>query len=237
MKDCANDTSPYISTLFNISLASGFVPSTLKEAYITKIIKKPQLERTDINNYRPISNFSVISKLLERAVCSQLAEYLDDNNLMQPNQSAYRRSHSTETALTAVFSNIISELDRGNLVLLSMLDLSTAFDCVDHDILLNRLDTSYGIRSISRQWLTSYLSSRTQSVRYNGSASPAEITHYGVPQGSVRGPLLFLLYTADLHLTATRHGFRSHYYADDSQLYISYSPDEAQQSRTRKRTI
>ena len=127
------------------------------------------------NNYRPISNLSVISKLLERAVCSQLAEYIDDNNLMPPNQSAYRRSHSTETALTVVFSDIIRELDRGNLVLLSMLDLSAAFDCVDHDILLNRLVTSYDIRSTSRQWLTSYLSSGTQSVRYNGSASPAEI--------------------------------------------------------------
>ena len=155
---------------------------------------------------------------------------------MAPNQSAYRRSHSTETALAAVFSDIISELDRGNLVLLSMLDLSTAFDCVDHDIFLNRLDTSYGIRSTSRQWLTSYLSFGTQSVRYNGSASPAELTHFGVRQGSVLGPLLFLLHTADLHLTATRHGFRSHYYADESQLYISCIPDEAQQSRTRERT-
>ena len=158
-------------------------------------------------------------------------------NLMPPKQSAGRRSLPTKTALIAVFSVIISELHRGNLVLLSMLDLSAAFDCVDHDILLNRLDTSYGIRSTSRQWLTSYLSSRTQSVRYSGSASPAEITHFGVPQGSVFRPLLFLLYTADLHLTATRHGFRSHYYANDSQLYISCCPDEAQQSRMRERTI
>ena len=116
MKDCANDISPYISTLFNISLASGFVPPTLKEAYINTIIKKPQLEKTDINNYRPISKLSVISKLLERAECSRLAEYLDDDNLMPPNQSAYRRSHSTETALTAVISDVISELDRGSLV-------------------------------------------------------------------------------------------------------------------------
>ena len=164
-------------------------------------------------------------------MCSQLAEYLD-NNLMKPNQSAYKRSHSTETVLTAVFSDIISELDRGNLVLLSVLDLSAAFVCDDHDILLNRLDTSYGIRSTSHQWQPSYLSSRTQSVRYNSSASPAEITNFGVPQGSVLGPLLFLLYTADLHLTATRHGFMSHYYADESQLHISCSPDEAQQCRT-----
>ena len=151
VKDCVYDISPYISTLFNISLTSGCVPPTLKEAYITPIIKKPQLERSDINNYRPISKLSIILKHLERAVCSQLAEYLDNNNLMRSNQSAYRRSHSTETALTAVFSDIISELDRGNLVLFSMLDLSAAFDCVDHDIILSRLDTSYGIRSTSHQ--------------------------------------------------------------------------------------
>ena len=237
MKDCVNDISPYISTLFHISLTSSCVPPTLKEAYITPIIKKPQLERTNINNYQPISNHSVISKLLERAVCAQLAEYLDNNNLMLPNQPGYRRSHSTETAQTAVFSDIISELDRGTLVLLSMLDLSAAFYCIDHDILLNRLNTSYGIRSSSHQWMTSYLSSRTQSVRYNGSASPAEITHFGVPQVSVLGPLLFLLYTADFHRITTRHGFRSHYYVDDSQLHISCSPAEAQQYRMRECTI
>ena len=95
----------------------------------------------DVSNYRPISNLSIVSKLLERAVCSQLVAYLDEANLMPPNQSAYMRCHSTETALTVAFSEVISELDKGNLVLLSMLDLSAAFGCVDHDILLNRLDT------------------------------------------------------------------------------------------------
>ena len=87
---------------------------------------------------------------------------------MPPTQSAYRRLHSTETALTAVFPDIINELDKGNLVLLSMLDLSAAFDCVDHDILLSRLDMSYGIWLVAHQWLTSYLTGRTQSVRHNG---------------------------------------------------------------------
>ena len=126
--------SSYISILFNISLTNGCVPPTLMEAYITPIIKKTELERSNINYYRPISNSSVTSKLLEKVLFSQLAAYLDSNNLMPPNQSAYRRSHSTETAL--------SELGRGNLLLLSVLDLSDAFDCVDQDILLNRLDIS-----------------------------------------------------------------------------------------------
>ena len=147
---------------------------------------------------------------------------------MPPNKSAYRRCHSTKTALTVVFSEVICELDKGNLVLLSMLDLSAAFDCVDHDILLNRLDTSYGIRSIAHQWLTSYLSGKTQFVRHNGATSPSEIMRYGVPQGSLLEPHLFLLYTADVNHITMKHGFRSHYYADDSQLHISCRPDEAQ---------
>ena len=130
-------------------MASDCVPPTLKRAYITPIIKKPQLDKIDVKNYRPICNVSVVPKLIKRAVCLQLVAYLDADKLMPPNQSAYRRLHSTETALTPVFSDIINELDRGNLVLLSMLDLSAAFDCVDHRILLSRLDMSYGIRLVA----------------------------------------------------------------------------------------
>ena len=94
---------PFITKLVNLSMASEMVQHILKEAYITPIIKKPQLDQTEITNYRPISNLSVISKLLERAVSAQLAVYLDCNKLMPPNQSAYRKCHSIETALTAVF--------------------------------------------------------------------------------------------------------------------------------------
>ena len=131
--------SPYISTLFNISVVSDFVRPTLKEAYITPIIKKLQLERTDINNYQPTSNLSVISKLLERTVCSQLAEYIDNNNLMPPNQSAYRKSHSTETALTAVFSDIISELNRDNLVMLRLVWYLAASNTIITSVLRDEL--------------------------------------------------------------------------------------------------
>ena len=105
------------------------------------------------------------------AVSAQLAVYLDCNKLMPPNQSAYRKCHSTETALTAIFSNIIEELDKGNLMLLTMLDLSAAFYCVDHEILLNRLERSYGIQSLAHSWIKSYLTDRTQCVHRNGQMS------------------------------------------------------------------
>ena len=131
-----------------LSMSSGIVPLDLKSSFITPILKKSTLDNTVVNRYRPISNLSVISKLLEEAVCSQLVCYLDANSLMPRNQSAYRRHHSTEYALTVVFSYIIQALDSEGVVLLSLLDLSAAaFDCVDHDILLARLRQSHGFDS------------------------------------------------------------------------------------------
>ena len=121
MKDCLADILPYVLRLINIEMANGCIPPILNRAYITPIIKKPQFDKTDANNYGPISNLSVVSKLMKRAICLQLVGYLDAANLLPPNQSAYRRLHSTETALTAVFSDIINELDKGNLVLFQCL--------------------------------------------------------------------------------------------------------------------
>ena len=156
---------------------------------------------------------------------------------MPPNQSAYRKYHSTETALTHVFSNTIEELDKGNLVLLTMLDLSAAFDCVDHEILLNRLKRSYGIQSIAHSWIKSYLTDRTQRVHHNGQMSHRVKMYYGVPQGSVLGHLLFLLYTADINYIVDNHSLRSHYYADDIPLQTPCTPTSSQQQLARDKTV
>lgn len=121
-----------------------------------------------------------------------------------------------------------------------MIDLSAAFDCTDHDILLNWLDMSYGIQSIANQWLMSYRSCRTQCVRHNDLTLPSEIMWLGVLQGSVLRPLLFLPYTADVYHIITKDGIRSHYhdyYADDLLLHISCHSDEAQQCLTWERTV
>ena len=143
LKECAEIISPFIASLCNASMKNGQEPKALKEVYITPLLKKPTLDINDINNNRPIFN---LSKLLQKAVCKQLVSYLDANNLMPRNQSAYCQNHSTESALMKVFSNIMSATNNCNFVLLSLLDLSAAFDCIVHEILLNHVDHSFGIQ-------------------------------------------------------------------------------------------
>jgi len=128
-----------------LSLEHGSVQSIFKFAYITPLPKKADLDPADVKSYRPISNVSVVSKLLERLVSSQLVKYLKDNDLLPDLQSAYRAMHSTETAVLKVLADILLALDSGDLAMLTLLDLSVAFDSVDHDTLLKRLQKSYGL--------------------------------------------------------------------------------------------
>ena len=204
------------------------ISKALTEAYITPLLKKSTLDSNDINNYRQISNLSVLLKLLEKAVCKQLVSYLDAHNLMPRNQSAYRRNHSTESALPKAFSDIMSAIDNGNCVLLSLMDLSAAVDCVDHEILLNRMGHSFGIQSKVLKRLSSYLTGRTQCVDKSGQISFVKTMRYGVPQSSILGPLLFLLYKSDINKTVEQHGLSSHFYADDSQLYFYCRSEDTQ---------
>ncbi len=128
---------PSLVSIINLSLASSTVPTSFKTTLLLPILKKPQLDVDELNNYRPISNLPFISKLLERVVASQLVAHLQKHNLAEPFQSAYRKHHSTETALTFVNNEILMSLDRRKTVVLILLDLSAAFDTVDHITLLN----------------------------------------------------------------------------------------------------
>ena len=132
--------------LFNQSLKRGSVPSSFKASYITPLLKKAGLDPADVRSYRPISNLTVISKLLQRIVSSQLVKYLKDNGLLPDLQSAYRAMHSMETTMLKVLSDLLLALDSGNLAMLTLPDLSAAFDSVDHDTLLQRLYKSYGLQ-------------------------------------------------------------------------------------------
>ena len=129
-----------------------------KEAFITPIVKKPGLDSADASSYRPISNLSVLSKLLERVAARQLLDYLSTHNLLPPLQSGFRPGHSTETATLHVLSELLMAVDRGDFAALTLLDLSAAFDTVDHEILLHRLQTSFSIVGSALQWFRSYLS-------------------------------------------------------------------------------
>jgi hypothetical protein len=183
------------------------------------LLKKPELDPADVKSYRPISNLSVLSKLLEKLVARQLVDYLNTSRLLPELQSAYRTHHSTETAVLKVLGDILRAIDSGDLAILTLLDLSAAFDTVDHDTLLRRLDVSYGLGDAVFSWFASYLDGRTQFVRCGIKRSRPTRVKCGVPQGSVIGPILFLLYTAYLIRLIESHGLQPHNYADDTQIY------------------
>ena len=146
--------------------------------------------------------------------------YVDSHNLLPANQSAYRNFHSTETALLKVFNDILLAVDKGDEAVLLLLDFSAAFDTLDHTVLLQRLAKDYSITGTVLQWIESYLQDRTQKVIINVTCSAPSILSCGVPQGSVIGPLLFLLYTGPLAKIITSHqGVNYAMYADDTQIH------------------
>jgi len=163
------------------------------------------------------------SKLLERLVVRQLLDYLTSADLLPTLQSGFRSGHSTETAILRVLSDIILAVDHGDVAGLVLLDLSAAFDTVDHDILLQRLRVTFGINDVAHRWIRSYLSGWTQHVRRGHKKSTLTRLVCGVPQGSVLGPILFVLYTVDLISLIESHGLSAHLYADDTQVYGSRS--------------
>src|ERR1700743_2686279 len=165
-------------------------------AIVAPLLKKSILDPADISNFRPVSNLSFLSKLLERTISHQLPSYLESGNMLPQYQSAYRINHSTETAVIRVHSDLIAESDRGKISLIALLDLSAAFDTVDYDIMFHRLSSDFGVSGVALDWIKSYLTGRKQSVRCDDTVSSASSLICGVPQGSVLGPLLFLLYTA-----------------------------------------
>jgi hypothetical protein len=154
--------------------------------------------------------------------------YLLLNNLLPSLQSGFRPGHSTETAILHVLSDILTAVDDGDFAALVLLDLSAAFDTVDHSILVERLHRSFGIEGSALQWFESYLTGRSQCVRCGSSSSQPTTLECGVPQGSVLGPILFVLYTADLQAIIQQHRLVPHLYADDTQVYASCPPGNVQ---------
>jgi len=226
VNDVCGLLSPFLTVLFNVSLSSGCFPTKFKHAVIRPLLKEADLDSSDMKNYRPVSNLPFLSKLLERVVQRRLQEFLDSNGMMPPMQSAYRRFHSTETAVIKVYNDLLLAADKGQMSALCLLDLTAAFDTVDHELLLHRLERQFGLCGVVLTWFASYLSDRCFQVHYGGSMSVEIFIVCSVPQGSVLGPRLFVLYIAELADEIHQHDVKFHAYADDSQLYMHCHRDD-----------
>ena len=206
-----------LTHIINRSFAEGIIPYQWKIARVTPIFKSG--DNNTLGNYRPISVISVIGKIMEKIVHNQVQKYLLDNNILSNCQSGFRPKFSTQTALLNVTENWLSAIDNGDLVGVVMIDLKKAFDTVDHAILIQKLKM-YGFDDMTVKWFENYLcSQRQQFTCINGIASSVRNVTCGVPQGSLLGPLLFLLYTNDLP-DKVRYCKLS-LYADDTCLYFS----------------
>lgn len=216
--------TPVIGNIIRSSLSVGLFPNQLKISHVGPRLKKYDLDREQFPSFRPVANIAFLSKVLEKIVTHQAHGYLNTNNLFPSLQSAYRQFHSTETALLKVTNDILRSLDSNQDVILVMLDLSAAFDTLDHDILVRRLETYFGFSAKVLQWFKSYFTGRAQSVVIGDSVSSPRPLEFGVPQGSILGPLLFSLYMAPLQNVISKHDLNCMLYADDTQLYIAVNP-------------
>ena len=219
MKSLANTLTPLFSSIINQSLITGVIPSILKHSIITPILKKNSLNINELSNFRPIAQLPLISKILEKIVFKQITTFIDFNNLSCNLQSAFRKNHSTETAITLILNDIYTSLDRNEKIQILLLDLSSAFDTLSFDILSDRL-LDIGISSTAHDFLIGFVTNRTFSVKINNSYSKSQSFKYGVPQGSVLGPLLFSIYLNPItNIIKSFKTLRFHLYADDILIY------------------
>ena len=221
---------PVITDIVNKSLTSGEFPVSLKIALVKPLLKKISLNPEIFKNFRPVSNLSFLSKVIERVAAKRLFAHMSENELHDLLQSAYKPGHSTETALLRVQNDILSALDNKSGVFLALIDLSAAFDTVDHNILLTFLRDTIGLCESALEWCKSYLTGRTQCVSIDNVLSDVSDLLYGVPRGSVMGSLKFCLYTLPLGSIIKAHGFSYHIYADDTQVYLTFSLDEQEEA-------
>lgn len=230
LKYCKEELSHPLTLLINKSMAEGIFPSSLKIAKVYPLHKHNSKE--EIKNYRPISLLPTVSKIFEKIVLKRLIDHLTQNDLLNERQHGFISGRSTNTALADLVEFIINNLDMGNTVSSTFLDLSKAFDCLGHDLILLKLET-LGVRGVAAEWFRSYLSNRSQLVELrvitNGNTktvtSERQPMERGVPQGSVLGPVLFVLFTLDLPRYVEDYSYAV-MFADDTVLLTSDSSAE-----------
>ena len=214
IKEHLEDFVPILTDIINNSFQNGKFPDKLKNAAVQPLLKKANLPLED-KNYRPVSNLSYVGKLIERAACDQIVKFASQTGNIERNQSAYRVGHSTESVLLRVKSDLPYAMDNQEVTCLVLLDLSVAFDTVDHDLLLNILHFRYGFDITILNWISSYLRSITQQV-LNGDNTFSNLSQLKC--------VLFTLFTAPLGEVCRKHGINFQSYADDQQNYLSFKP-------------
>jgi hypothetical protein len=209
-----------LTCIINKSLREGVFSALLKSALVCPIFKKG--EKTKCENYRPISLLSNISKVFERVYYNKLEQFLNDNDIIYKLQFGFRKKYSTNHDLLSITDKIRSFLDNKTFACGVFVDLEKAFDTVNHRILLSKLE-HYGIRGRTNSWLKSYLSNRDQCVKLNGCTSTKQAITCGVPQGSIIGPVLFIIYINDMN-QALENCMTDHFADDTNLLYAHKDP-------------
>ena len=207
-----------LQIIFNESICTGKIPDSFKVAKVIPLYKKD--ENDLFSNYRPVSVLPIFSKILERLVFNRCMSYLDHHRILYKRQYGFRKKHSTYMAVIDLVNKITEAVDNDKFTAGVFLDLSKAFDTIDHTILLDKL-YHYGFRGITHKWFEDYLSNRKQYVYYNGVPSQQQNLTCGVPQGSILGPLLFIIYVNDIHLITDSLDVIS--FADDTNLFYSHN--------------
>ena len=216
LKKCNSIISPYLSNFFTLFLKSGTFPLSLKHGCITPVFKKGSKQL--LENYRPISTLPTFGKLFEKVIFTRMSSFFTSNNLLHPNQFGFRSKHSTSHAINYSIDHIISETENKKHVLGIFIDLSKAFDTISHSKLLYKLD-HYGIRSNALSLIKEYLTDRTQLVNFDGEKSDYLPVQHGVPQGSILGPLLFIIYVNDIVKSSNLGNFVM--FADGTNIFVS----------------
>ena len=217
--DSAQYISNPLSYIFNLSLQLGQFPDPLKVAKVSPVYKKGDREQP--GNYRPISVLPVLSKIFEKLVNNRLIEHLEKNDILYKHQYGFREGRSTKLAVTNLINQLVHYQDEGRVTVGVFIDFAKAFDTINHSILLSKME-NYGITGLPLDWFRNYLCNRVQYVQHNGATSSFKLSSCGVPQGSVLGPTLFLLYINDLPQSSTYFDFRL--FADDSNIFHSFPP-------------
>ena len=219
-----SNLTPLITELVNLSMASGSMDG-VKLADIVPLIKDEKLDPNVLKNYRPVSNLTFLGKIIERVVLNRLNEHLTANNLHSRDQFAYKKNHSTETLMIKIVNDVLIAADEKKATVVMLLDLSAAFDTVDHDLLLNILEKEIGLRGNVLKWFNSFLKGRAQRIRLGKVTSESITIRFGVPQGSVLGPVLFNLYIRSIYKCVQRLEFSIFGYADDHQILKAFKAE------------